>query len=363
MKAPALATLRSRLVLVAFWVAPFAGVGCIWDSDTLLVERLTRPALAKVILGAPPAPTKTGPLLRKIEQLKAKPFPDDPKWFNELAGAYLRSGKAQEAVDLILPAAEKFPNDYGIHANLGTAYHLLGRYAEAEKQIARDLEINPDAHFGLERYHLALLQYLARDNDYQRRHVYIDEWTEPFLSKHGAFIFKPRITEILQPATNNVTIPDDIKELEREMIAKVDSGTNKVEIQRELFLLRCVYDAPPDYRYRWGLINDPKFEEGILYMASLNPREPACFTILGIWCQFRRDLNLAAKAYERAIKLGSPQADLMRANIQSINEHIAKARLYNRGPYLLIAAAIALLVFWYIIKRRSRPKRSVGSSS
>lgn len=364
MKAPVPATLRSLLVLVVFWVAPLAGVACIWDSDTLLEERLTRPALANVILGAPPAPRKAAPQLRKIEQLKAKPFPDDPKWLNELAGAYLRSGMAQEAVDLLRSAAEKFPDDYGVHANLGTAYHLLGKYAEAEKHIARDLDINPEAHFGLERYHLALLQYLVRDKDYQQRHVYIDEWTGSFLRGSHAFIFRPRTVGKLERETNNISMPNDVKDLERDLLTKLNASTNNVEVQRVLFDLQCKFDPPPHYRYRWSLVNDPKFEEGIIYMASLNPGQPACFAMLGIWCQSRRNLNLAAKAYERAIKLGSPQADLMRANIQSINEHIAKARLYNRGPFLLIAVAITLVVFWYIIsKLRARRNRNVANPS
>ncbi|MDB6124917.1 MAG: hypothetical protein JWQ71_3910, partial [Pedosphaera sp.] len=31
----------------------------------------------------------------------------------------------------------------------------------------RDLKITPEAHFGLERYHLALLKYLDKDKEYQ----------------------------------------------------------------------------------------------------------------------------------------------------------------------------------------------------
>ena len=77
-----------------------------------------------------------------------------------MPGACLRLGQPREVVKLPEPLREKFANDHGFLANLGTAYHLLGRYPEAEREIARDLEINPDAHFGLEKYHLALLQYL-----------------------------------------------------------------------------------------------------------------------------------------------------------------------------------------------------------
>ena len=35
-------------------------------------------------------------------------------------------------------------------------------------------------------------------------------------------------------------------------------------------------------------------------MASLNPKEPACFQMLGVLCLKNRDFNLAATAFEKA---------------------------------------------------------------
>src|SRR5690349_1695949 len=153
-----LCLLASRLLVSA----------CMWDSTTLKEEEARHPNLADVILHGPPAPVERPETLRsRIKDLTANPRKDDPAWWNDLAGAHMRLGEPQAAVDLLETVTNRFPNDYGIHANLGTAYHLLGRYVEAEREIARDLEINPDAHFGLEKFHLALLQYLIRDAHYQ----------------------------------------------------------------------------------------------------------------------------------------------------------------------------------------------------
>src|ERR1041385_8935736 len=174
--------------LLATLLMVFAGReanACIWDSDTLSQEQKKSPDIAKVILGQDAQQVDQVSLHERIRKLQSEPHKDDPTWWNDLAGAYLRLGEAKEAVELLAPMMEKFPDDYGIHANLGTAYHSLGRYQEAEREIARDLEINPEAHFGFEKYHLALLQYLIRDAKYQSRHVYVDEFTTSFLQTSG----------------------------------------------------------------------------------------------------------------------------------------------------------------------------------
>lgn len=163
--------MKPRLLLISL-ATTVTVFGCMWDARTLSDEKKARPDLASIILNAG-KPKPVDPSLRQdLERLRAHPEPENVDWINNLAGTYLRLGQPSEAAILLEPARDQFPENYGTRANLGTAYHLLGRYAEAEKEIAKDLEINPDAHFGLEKYHLALLQYLARDQDYQRRHLY-----------------------------------------------------------------------------------------------------------------------------------------------------------------------------------------------
>ena len=114
-----------------------AARACIWDSDTLADEKKKSPDMAALILGTRQSASDTNVLRKRIDGLRANPRESDPAWWNDLAGAHLRLGQAQEAAGMLEPLLTRFPNDYRIHANLGTAYHLLGRYAEAEREIAR----------------------------------------------------------------------------------------------------------------------------------------------------------------------------------------------------------------------------------
>jgi tetratricopeptide (TPR) repeat protein len=274
--------------MVATLGVAVSAFACVWDRDSLAKEKIKSPQMAAIILGSPQAPSDARALHARIEELQAHRDEKSAAWWNDLAGAYLRLGRPSDAVKLLEPVVRRFPNDYGIHANLGTAYHLLGNYQKAEKEIARDLEINPDGHFGLERYHLALLQYLVRDEAYRKTHVYIDEFTPAFF--HA---WDPQGLFEEWPANDATAAPDR-----------------------------------PAYRLKWDLASDPKLREGAIYMASLNPKEPACFVALGIVClqvpsySYDRDLNLAAAAFEKAIDLGSPQRDVLSDRIKLIRNHV-----------------------------------------
>ena len=326
---------KSILILTLITLPAITLFACLWDSDTLGQEKRGSPELATVILGSPPPPPDPRPLHERIAKLKAAPREDDPAWWNDLAGAHVRLGNPAEAVRLLEPLLTKFPNDYGVHANLGTAHHLLGRYADAERHIARDLEINPDAHFGLERYHLALLQYLIRDEEYRKAHLFVDEFSYRIVrqwSHHG--FHQPILRGPLGEGEEDEAFPDT---------------------------------KPPAYRHKWNLAEDPKFAEGILYLTSLNPKEPACFVMLGIVClrKSNADLNLAIAAFKRAIDLGSPQSAMLQKWVTGIEEHISKARKYNRTGMefwmtISVGAALAALLIkairlWWAPKIASVP--------
>ena len=271
---------------------------CLWDSDTLADEKAKKPKIADVILGTS-RPSENSPRLKeRIADLKRIPREKDPAWWNDPAAAYIRLGQSEEAVKILEPLLQKFPKDYGIHANLGTAYHLLGRYKEAEREIARDLEINPNAHFGLEKYHLALLQYLARDRAYRKKHVYVEEWTASFFGETGVY-------------------------MSPEPPAKSEVNKNNL----------------PSYLLKWNLAEDPKFDEGVLYMASLNPKEPACFTMLAIACIKNHDYNLAAAALDKAIALGSPQSDHLTKKSKEIRDYIKKSQGHGNGNVRMLESS------------------------
>lgn len=328
-------------VLIALGVQNL-GRACIWDSDTLSDEKKHSPTLAKAILSPESATIDAQELNRRIQKLRAAPNENDPAWWGDLSGAYLRLGQAEQAVKMLEPLTNSFATNYAIHANLGTAYHLLGRYAEAEREIARDLEINPDAHFGVEKYHLALLQYLMRDEDYRVRHLYVDEFTQSFLEYNG---FVARAEEALEASdevpTNSAAINSELRK---------DLQSRKTFPRQQLSdlcrrLEEMVWsDRAPAYRSKWNLGSNTNLEKGVTYMADLNAREPACWTMLGILAEQRSDKNLTIAAFEKAIQLGSPQASILQSQIDLLREHIAKARRINAS-----ATALPVIAFVGII--------------
>lgn len=318
--------------------------------------------MSKAILGKPPDLGDPSKLRKRLADLEANRRESDPAWWNDRAGAHIRLGESQKAVTLLESVVTRFPDDYGIHANLGTAYHLLGNYAEAEKHIARDLEINPDAHFGLEKYHLALLQYLTRSTNYQFRHVYVDEFTARFFSTTGGHFQNTEACDAIYKAmaedyTNGVA--------EAEADYALLTKTNRSErALNEMYGLLAALDQPPAYRSKWNLAHDPKLEEGIIYMASLNPKEPASFTALGVVSWSHGDLNLAVAAFEKALNLGSLQSEILTLKVAGLRERIQKGRQYRREElirlwpvFLAVAAIVSAIVLYLIGKRR----RKLGS--
>jgi tetratricopeptide (TPR) repeat protein len=321
-------------ILQTFFIAgillsPIPVLACAWDSDTLAEEKKKKPEIAEIIFGTTKAKVDAPRLQKRIAELKSNPREDDAAWWNDLAGAYLRLGQPQEAANLLESVLKKFDSDYGIHANLGTAYHLLGRYQEAEKEIARDLEINPDAHFGLEKYHLALLQYLAKDEAYKSKHVYVDEFSHVFLDSEWGeaslmSYYSAERDKVIDPAT----------------------ATNDF----------------PDYRLKWNLAGDTNFSAGVAYMATLNSREPASFVMLGVASLANggnRDLNLASAAFQKAIDLKSPQTDILKKRIEVITAHVNHADGIGFamivGAIIIIAAlVIGRLILKFLIGRLSK---------
>ena len=335
---------------------------CLWDADTLADEKKSHPTMAAAILGNPPDLGDPAKLRKRIAELNAKRRENDPAWWNDLAGAHIRLGESKRAAELLESVIARFHDDYGVHANLGTAYHLLGRYAEAEKEIARDLEINPEAHFGLEKYHLALLQYLVRDAKYQSRHVYVDEFTAGFFdARHGLFYFTEATEAIYRELAEAYT--NGVAEAEEEYDSLQKTNASEYILNQQLRTIAAL-DPPPDYRTKWNLVKDTKLDEGVIYMATLNPKEPACFVMLGIVSWKHHDLNLAAAAFEKAVQLGSSQAELLTPKIQAIREHIRKARTYQLeqlAPFIIVSAciiAIGAILLLRACRRRINRKLS-----
>ena len=321
-------------------------LACIWDATTLEEEKSRRHDLAEVILGGTKTNFNSVELLARLDGLQKSPRTNEVDWWNNLAGTYLRLGKAVQAALELEEIKDRFPNDYAVHANLGTAYHLMGKFEAAEREIARGLEIDPNAHFGLERYHLALLQYLIRDEAYQQRHVYVDEWTMAFLSSEPQSFRSPDkgLLSISDFAALNVS-SNQIFELNE---AKSEKGRYDLEAR---LMNAAENDTPPRYREKWNLAEDTNFVKGVVYMAELNSKEPAAFVAAGIAAFSKRDFNLGVAAFEKAIELGSPQTPLLKWRIEEARKYIEESKSHGGGHRSIVwgVGIVGLLILVVIV--------------
>lgn len=92
--------------------------------------------------------------------------------------ALIRLGRAAEAIVELEAIEQAFPGKYATAANLGTAYELVGKNAEALAWITRGIERNPGSHQGTEWLHVAILRAklkLQADPAWLERHSVLDE--------------------------------------------------------------------------------------------------------------------------------------------------------------------------------------------
>lgn len=132
----------------------------VWDRDTVQMERQAFPEVADLI---------TGKFVRhsdalyewRVEDREAwlAEAPDDLEAMDDLAVALDKLERRAEAIAVMQDALLVDPDRYETHANLGTFLVHAGELEEGLVHIERALEIDPDAHFGRERYQLWLVQY------------------------------------------------------------------------------------------------------------------------------------------------------------------------------------------------------------
>lgn len=93
----------------------------------------------------------------------------DYKLLSDLAWYELRVGSRPNAVRLLERLYEKYPDEYNIVANLGTAYEVTGKDAQALALLKKAVAINPASHHGSEWIHVNILeQKLQANPDYSR---------------------------------------------------------------------------------------------------------------------------------------------------------------------------------------------------
>lgn len=151
------------LLLSALLVLPSVSLACIWDYDTLKQERERFPGIIELI---------TGKFLRHSPEfyewriqdrlIKLKNDPNNLEWHDDLAVAYQKTGKTDKAIELMLAKEKIKPGVYETYSNLGTFYILNGEFEKGLPYIDKALAINPNAHFGREKYQKWLVEYALK---------------------------------------------------------------------------------------------------------------------------------------------------------------------------------------------------------
>jgi hypothetical protein len=174
---------RALTALVLLLGMPAAVVACIWDRDTPVDEARGLPEVVAVLTGRF---ERNPPLFyeMRLERVTAhlQSHPEDLAAYDDAGVACDRLGRGDEAISWMEKKREQLDGLdasrpevkeqlYRYHANLGT--FLVHRWARqgsdrakigevkaARDEIAGAMEINPNAHFGREKYQLRALEWI-----------------------------------------------------------------------------------------------------------------------------------------------------------------------------------------------------------
>lgn len=277
---------RHALPLAALLLIQSSAVACLWDYDTLNDERRGLPGVSEIITGRweRHSPEFYRHRIEAMKKLLAEK-PDDAAAWDNLAVAQEKVGDIDAAIATILDKDKRFPGQYTTEANLGTFYLHKGDFPNGITHIRRALAINPDAHFGREKYQLQVAEFLqnppAADEDGA-----VGSFVVPMLEmKFGT----------TGPTTTSVA--------DRMRIARMGrpSAASRAEIDSAV----------------QGVIGMIRFGTGT---------SPHLYYALGDLLAARGDANLAYRAYLRAIEFNPPNAREVQAAADQ-----AKGYVYYSG--------------------------------
>ena len=153
---------KALLIVLVLLMSASAAHACIWDRDTLAMERARFPEVNELIVGYFPRHSPAYYEWRK-EQVLAIPVDErTPSDYDDLGASYDKLGEHEQAIQTILDKMQRYP-DTGVYeslANLGTFYIHNGELEKGAECIGSAIEINPDAHFGREVYQKLLVEYV-----------------------------------------------------------------------------------------------------------------------------------------------------------------------------------------------------------
>lgn len=190
---------RNLCLVIAMLSSGPLAVACLWDQDTRSMEEQQFPDTLALI---------TGGFLRhspdfyewriKQRQKDIKQNPDNLELYDDLAVAYEKTGDTAKAIEITEELLQRDPKRYETIANLGTFYIHNKELERGVEYIDKALEINPDAHFGRERYQKYVVQYvLSKQVDGKLTLPLDSDFRGPASDQVG---FTKFLFELVQPA-------------------------------------------------------------------------------------------------------------------------------------------------------------------
>lgn len=153
--------MKKAFFFISLLGAAIISLGCLWDYDTLEMEKQQFPGIEELIAGKfLRHSTEFYEWRIQDRQGKLAKDPNNLAYLDDLAVAYSKTHRDKEAIALMFKKEKIAPGLYETYANLGTFYIHDGQYEKGLEYIDKAIAINPDAHFGREVYQRYLVEYV-----------------------------------------------------------------------------------------------------------------------------------------------------------------------------------------------------------
>lgn len=279
--------MSASLHLARALVVACAATPCLWDSDTLDTELRGLPEAHDLLVGRW---HRHGDAYyqARVDRILAQPERSLAD-YDDLAVAYEHLGQRDDAIAVMgekagaLAERDDADQRYRYHANLGTFHAHAGRFDEALGQLRAAVALNPDAHFGRERYQIELIEYVAAArND-------AELWRTSSFLRHAGYRWMSGATITAFGADAG---PDGERDLDWDEAYQAVGGM-----------------------LRFGGLEGPEL-----------------YRTLGELFLAKDHLNLAWWAFGRAIERGHPAADLLETARARIRDHWREAEVRFEVP-------------------------------
>ncbi|MGE3854019.1 MAG: tetratricopeptide repeat protein [Planctomycetota bacterium] len=144
---------------------PAVSKACLWDYDTLAQERSRFPSVLELLSGKflrHSAEFYQWRVKDRLAQLEGKSGKETLPLLDDLGVAYSKLDMHEQAIAMGEKALAIDPARYETHANLGTFLIHAGKLEEGLAHIKKAIEINPQAHFGRERWQQYIVEFVLQ---------------------------------------------------------------------------------------------------------------------------------------------------------------------------------------------------------